>query len=231
MGTRLTHVAMDIETTGFEANDRVTTVGFALPLGCRVLVNGASGTPDSTRLESRLGERFDTTLDLSVHVDEAALLEVAGRFLEQRVAPADYLVVAYNGERYNGGFDLPFLRTRYARLSMAWPFDGIPYADLLPLVRNRFNSTVDGEPRDDLCGAYETLIGGELSAQDPFSDSRQAVEAFETGEFEPLVAHNVADVRRTRALSRLLQRFCGTSEFSLKSLTPTSRDPSLSDPD
>jgi hypothetical protein len=40
----------------------------------------------------------------------------------------------------------------------------------------------------------------------------------------------VADIRRTRALSSLAQRFCGTSAFSLKSLTPASRDPSLSEP-
>jgi hypothetical protein len=221
---------MDIETTGFDADDRVTIVGFALPLGCRVFVNAAPGRPDCSRLESRLGDRFDTTLDVTGHDDEAELLEAVAAFLDAAVAPEAYLLVAYNGDRFAGGFDLPFLRTRYARHSMAWPFDGIPYADLLPLVRKRFNSAVDGEAQNDLVGAYDALVGGGASETDPFADSAEAVSAFETGEFESLVAHNVADIRRTRALSSLAQRFCGKSEFSLKSLTPASRDPSLSDP-
>jgi hypothetical protein len=160
MGTRLTPVAVDIETTGFDADDRVTVVGFALPLGCRVLVNRAAGPLDSSRLESRLGERFGATLEVTGHADEAALLEAVAAFLEASVAPRAYLLVALA----------------------------------------------------------------------PFADSAEAVSAFRAGDFESLVAHNVADIRRTRALSSLAQRFCGTSAFSLKSLTPASRGPSLSGP-
>jgi hypothetical protein len=33
--------------------------------------------------------------------------------------------------------------------------------------------------------------------------------------------HNVADVLRTRALGRVAERYCSTSEFKVKSLTPT----------
>lgn len=231
MATRLTHVAFDIETTGLDAEDRVTVAGFALPLGCRVFVNASAGPLDSSRVESHLDDRLDTTIELSDHPGEGPLLDSVGTFLAERVAPREYLLVAYNGDRFAGGFDLPFLRTRYASHSLQWPFDGIPFADLMPIISNRFNSTVDGEARNDLVGAYETLIGGDHSSVDPFVESAEAVRAFEAGEFEPLVAHNVADIRRTQALSSLAQRFCGTSEFSLKSLTPASRDPSLSDPE
>ncbi|WP_336003381.1 hypothetical protein [Halorientalis halophila] len=230
MGTRLTHVPFDIETSGFETDAAVSVVGFSLPLGCRVFLNADGHPADADRLESRLSETFETAVQVRVHPDERALLEAVAAFLGEAVAPREYLLVAYNGERFNGGFDLPFLRTRYALLGLQWPFDDVPYADVLPLIRKRFNTTADGEDRNDLVTAYDTLVGNGLTAADPFDDSGEAVAAFEAGEFEPLLAHNVADVLRTGALASLAERFCGKSEFDLKSLTPSARDPALTDP-
>lgn len=230
MGTRLTHVPFDIETTGFETSASVTSVGFSLPLGCRVFVNTGEHEIGAENVERRLQERFETHVDLRVHASEIACLEAVATFLEETVAPREYLLVAYNGERFKGGFDLPFLRTRYALQTLPWPFDGIPYADILPLVQNRFNTTsADGE-QNDLVTAYETLVGGDLSSLDPFEESSEAVEAFERGQFESLLAHNVADVRRTAELASLAEQYCGKSEFKLKSLTPSVRDPSLTSP-
>ena len=227
MGTRLTHVSFDIETTGFETTSRVTVIGFGMPLGCRIFLNTGTRQVDEKGLERRLASSFRTEIDLCCHRSEAAVLSAVGTFLETSVAPREYLLVAYNGERYNGGFDLPFLRTRYALQQQEWPFDGIPYADLLPLVRRRFNTTASGDERNDLESAYETLIGGQLTDRDPFSESSEAVDAFDAGDFESLLAHNVADVLRTKALSSLAERYCGKSEFKLKSLTPSVRDPAL----
>lgn len=228
MGTRLTHVPFDIETSGFETAARVTVVGLELPLGSRVFLNADGRTVRQTELETGLCEQFDTEVRLSAHESEYELLTAVSEFVGETVAPREYLLVAYNGERFNGGFDLPFLRTRYSQHDLAWPFDGLPYADILPLVRNRFNTTVGSEERNDLVSAYETLIGGWLGDEDPFEESREAVAAFEAGEFEPLVAHNLADVLRTGALAALAEQYCGKSEFDLKSLTPSARDPSLS---
>lgn len=173
MGTRLTHIPFDIETTGFETSACVTVVGFALPLGCRVLLNTANRSVTARDLEPRLSTTFETEIKLSVHPREPALLEAMGAFLDENVAPRDYLLVGYNGERFNGGFDLPLLRTRYALQNVEWPFDGIPYADILPLIQDRFNTTADGEERNDLVNAYETLIGGDLSTADPFTESEK----------------------------------------------------------
>lgn len=230
MATRLTPVAFDIETAGLETSACVTVVGFELPLGCRVLLHAPAASVDEAALESTLAERFETELKLSVHPGGRALLEAVGAFLEASVAPREYLLVAYNGERFNGGFDLPFLRTRYALQDLAWPFDGIPYADVMPLIQHRFNTTTDGEAQNDLVTAYDTLVGDELSALDPFTESSEAIGAFQSGAYEALLAHNISDVRRTRALALLAQRYCGKSEFSLKSLTPSSRDPALAPP-
>lgn len=231
MGTRLTHVPFDIETTGLETSARVTSVGFSLPLGCRVFLNTGEHEFGCEDAELWLRERFETHVDLSVHASETACLEAVATFLEEKVAPREYLLVAYNGERFKGGFDLPFLRTRYVLQTLPWPFDGIPYADILPLVQNRFNTTSAGGEQNDLVTAYETLVGGDLSALDPFEESSEAVEAFERRQFESLLAHNVADVRRTAELASLAERYCGKSEFKLKSLTPSARDPSLTSPE
>lgn len=228
MGTRLTHIPFDIETTGFAATASVSVVGFALPLGCQVFVNTADTAVQAERLERRVGARFETEIKLSTHHSEQALLEGIAEFLDNRIADREYLLVAYNGERFRGGFDLPFLRTRYLQNGLQWPFDSIPYADLLPIIKDRFNTTADGDEQNDLVGAYDVLVGGPLTNCDPFVESSEAVAAFEAGEFEALVAHNVADILRTGELASVAEQYCGTSDFDLKSLTPSCRDPNLS---
>ncbi|MFB6311992.1 MAG: hypothetical protein ABEH64_12530 [Salinirussus sp.] len=227
MGTLLTPVAFDIETTGFAVDARVTTVGIGLPLGCRVFLEVGERRVDPEPLAENLEDRFDMCVNLSTHAGETALLSAVGTFLEETVAPRDYLVMAYNGEHWSGGFDLPFLRTRYARHNQEWPFDDVPYADLMPLIADRFNTTVDDTECLDLEGVYDALIDGSLSAADPFETSEQAVDAHDTGEFATLLAHNIADVQRTRALAKLAQRYCSRGDFDVKSLTPATRDPTL----
>ncbi len=227
MATRLTPIAFDIETTGFESDATVTVVGLVLPLGCRVFLNANDRPVELKRLERELEAEFETTVRLSSHQSERALLEAFAAFVEESVSSRDYMLVAYNGELYRGGFDLPFLRTRYALQRLPWPFDDVPYADLLPIFSHRFNTTMADEQLNDLGGVYETLLGDGLTELDPFEESGEAVEAFEQGDFQSLLAHNVADILRTDALAELAQRYCGKSEFSLKSLTPTSRDPAL----
>ena len=227
MGKRLRHIPFDIETSGFTLDAQVTVIGVSLPLGCRMFLNTAGRSVSVTSLETRLADQFEEEIQLTIHDSEADLLDAFGEFLGDTVANREYLLVAYNGERFNGGFDLPFLRTRYATHQQDWPFDGIPYADLLPLIQDRFNTTTADDAQNDLVGAYESLIGGPYTAEDPFADSGEAVTAFETGEFEALLAHNIADVLRTKALASLAKPYCGKSDFSLKSLTPVCRDPAL----
>jgi hypothetical protein len=219
----LEFVAVDIETTGFAATDTVTVVGFAVPMGVRVFCR-TDDRPVSD-LEATVTDRVDQPVQLSTHASERALLEAVGVFTAERLYDDDVLLVAFNGERWRAGFDLPFLRTRLALTDVAWPFREVPYADLLPVVTHRFNTQrSDGDARTDLVGVYELLCGGDADAVDPFTDSSAAVEAFEDGRFAPLVLHNIADVLRTQELGRLAQRYCSKSDFNLKSLTPTRAD-------
>lgn len=215
----LEQVAFDIETTGFDVTDEVTVIGFAVPMGVRVMVQtDGRSAPD---VESTVENATETLVNVSTHPSERAVLASVADFVEQRLNDEEILLVAYNGELWNGGFDLPFLRTRYAQLDVAWPFEDVPYADLLPLVSDRFNTTVDGEEYGDLATAYELLSDGDYGDLDPFEESAEAVTAFEDGRFADLVLHNVSDVLRTRAIGQITERYCAKSEFQVKSLTPT----------
>jgi hypothetical protein len=215
----LEQIAFDIETTGFNTDDVVTTVGFAMPMGVRVFAQ-TDGRP-AEGVAVAVDEATEQLVNVSMHPSEQALLAAVSDFVGERVCGSDVLLVAYNGEQWNGGFDLPFLRTRYAQLDMAWPFVDLPYADVMPLVTDRFNTTVDGDEHSGLVTAYEVLCDGSLNELDPFADSKEAVAAFADGRFDVLVLHNVADVLRTRALGRVAERYCSKSEFRVKSLTPT----------
>lgn len=217
----LEQVAFDIETTGLDTGDKVTTVGFAVPMGVRVFVRTGDAGVDVGEIEASVRERASEHVVVSIHESEAAVLRAVGSFADERLRGEDVLLVAYNGERWRDGFDLPFLRTRSAVTGVEWPFRGVPFADVMPVVTRRFNTTVDGDDHSQLAAVYETLCDGGLNAVDPFAESSEAVTAFADGRVTDVVLHNVVDVLRTRRLGRLAERYCAKSEFNVKSLTPT----------
>lgn len=222
--TALELVSFDLETTGFTVSDEVTVVGFAVPMGVRVFTQSA-GSVGEGEIEAGVQEHVDELVKVSVHASEQEMFEQVASFSADRLQTNDVLLIAYNGERWKGGFDLPFLRTRLSRTGVEWVFQDIPYADVMPVVTDRFNTTLaDENTVQDLVGIYETLLSGTYGEFDPFDDSREAVTAFEQGRITELVRHNVADVLRTRALGRLAQQYCSKSDFQLKSLTATIDD-------
>jgi len=212
--TDLKTVAFDIETTGFATTDRLTVVGFDAAISSRVFLNTGDG-PSPSNLEQHLNVKLKTPVTVSVHDSESALLEAMTAFVDATLADQEFKLVAYNGDTWNGGFDLPFLRTRLTTHNLGWPFAELPYVEVLDVFESRFNTT-----EDTLDGVYEELIGAGLSDVDPFTDSAEAVTAWESGAFEQLILHNVADIRRTRALMELAERYCSKSDFSMKSLDP-----------
>ncbi|MFA1612556.1 ribonuclease H-like domain-containing protein [Halobellus rubicundus] len=212
--TELMTIAFDIETTGFETEDELTVIGFDSAVASRVFLNTGGTTPPES-LAERLNETFQAPVQLSLHDSEQDLLTDLATFVTATLRQRDAKLVAYNGERWNGGFDLPFLRTRHCRHGLEWPFGALPYVDVMDVFETRFNTS-----NDSLSGVCEELLGAGLNELDPFSDSREAVSAWADGRFEPLVVHNVADIRRTRALMALAERYCSKSDFSMKSLDP-----------
>jgi uncharacterized protein YprB with RNaseH-like and TPR domain len=211
--TELTTIAFDIETTGFQADDELTVVGFDSAVSSRVFLH--TGTTSEAGLADRLNDALQTPVQLSLHDSEQELLNELATFVTSTLTQRDAKLVAYNGERWNGGFDLPFLRTRLCTHGLEWPFGTLPYVDVMDVFETRFNTS-----EDTLSGVYEELIGAGLNDLDPFTDSSEAVTAWEEGAYEPLIIHNVADIRRTRALMELAERYCSKSDFSMKSLEP-----------
>ena len=212
--TNLETIAFDIETTGFQTTDQVTVIGFDAEISSRVFLN-VDDRGDPRTLEDRIHDEMSPPVVLSIHENEAALLEAMTEFVESNLTTQEIKLVAYNGETWKGGFDLPFVRTRLNAHDFEWPFHGLPYIDLMDVFESRFNTT-----ETSLTAVYEELVGEDLSNLDPFDDSGEAVDSWENGDFEPVVRHNVADIRRTRALMDVAERYCSKSDFSMKSLDP-----------
>jgi len=221
----LTQIAFDIETTGFEITDEVTAIGFMLPLGARIFCQTA-GRDDVDDIDVEAAVRSESSKHtvVSLHPTETDLIRAVDGFCCDRLKDEDVVLVAYNGESWSGGFDLPFLRTRLSRIGEPWPFVNVAYTDLLPIVEKQFNTTAADAEQNTLAHAYRALVDGDDSEIDPFVDSSEAVRAFEEGDFTDLCLHNLADICRTAAIGTVAESYCSRSDFTLKSLSPTRGD-------
>lgn len=212
--SNLEPIAFDIETSGFESDAVITVAGFAHHLGESLILNTNGRTNiDRQSLVTTLDTESNGTVQLDVVADEQALLEAVATFVTQQLDGDTHYLTAFNGETWSGGFDLPFCRTRVLRHGMEWPFGDIAYADMMQIV-DRF----DTNDHSDLVGVYDALLDEDTC--DPFTDSAEAVTAFENGEWLPLLKHNLADIQRTRELAELAGRFIPKSDFKMKNLEP-----------
>lgn len=97
----LEQVAFDIETTGFGVDDEVTVVGFAVPMGVQVFVQ--TGNRPARELQATVQEQVPVHVDVSTYECEQSVLAAVTEFVAERCSGSDVLLVAYNGERWNGG--------------------------------------------------------------------------------------------------------------------------------
>ncbi len=206
-------IAFDIETSGLDNNAEITVAGFAHNLGESLILNTAGQTADRKALVTTLDQASAGTVQLKLADDERALLEAVATFATHQLDGDRHYLTAFNGETWNGGFDLPFCRTRFLQHGMDWPFGDVAYADMMQIV-DRF----DTNDKRNLVGVYDVLVGDETC--DPFEDSAAAVDAFEAADWLPLLKHNLADIQRTRELADLAGRFVPKSDFSMKNLEP-----------
>ena len=215
--SQLTPVAFDIETSGFDTDAVITVAGFAHGLGESLILNTGGHTAiDRNALVTSLDEDSSGTVQLEIVDGEEALLEAVSSFVTDQLDGDMHYLTAFNGETWSGGFDLPFCRTRFVHHGLRWPFGDLAYADMIQLV-DRFNT----HDHSDLVGVFDVLVGEETC--DPFDDSAEAVDAFETGEWLSLCQHNLADIQRTRKLAELAGQFVARSDFQMKNLQPPRR--------
>lgn len=209
----LTPVAYDIETSGLSETDVITVAGLAFELGEWLVLNTGGRDADADRLAADLETRSGSTVQVRVVADEAALLAALNDCVADRMDADRHYVCAHNGEVWGGGFDMPVTRTACVRCECEWPFGEFAYSDTMDMV-DRF----DTGDSNDLVSAHEMLIGD--AHCDPFDDSESAVAAFEREDWTDLLAHNLADIRRTRDLALLAEQFVPKSDFNMKSLAP-----------
>lgn len=209
----LAPIAFDIETSGLEPGAVLTVAGLAFELGEVILLNTADRPADTDELEARLNPHSAGHVQIRTCEDEHSLLTTLAEMSTEHINTDAHYLTAFHGETWNGGFDLPFVRTACVARGVPWPFPDMAYDDMLDIV-DRFET----DDRRDLVGVYDHLIGEETC--DPFADSEEAVEAFENGEWEPLLLHNLADIQRTRELAVLAGEYVPKSDFRMKNLSP-----------
>lgn len=206
-------VAFDIETTGLDSCARITVAGLASDAGAWLLLNTNGREACAATLETALGRCRPTNIRVAVSHDEASLLESLNRIVDGAIDGDHQYLTAYNGELWRGGFDLPVLRRACIRQHVDWPFTDLAYADLRVVLER-----IATEDATGLDTVYDALVGGHHG--DPFSDSADAVEAFEAGAWEPLLRHNLADIDRTLELAVLVGKYVPRSDFRMKNLDP-----------
>ncbi|WP_318571228.1 hypothetical protein [Salinigranum marinum] len=209
----LSPIAFDIETSGLEPGSVITVAGLTTDMGSWLALNTTGREADAGRLATDVEHESDSNVRVSVYQSEQRLLAGLEDFATSTIDGDRHYLTAYNGERWRGGFDLPFLRRACVRQDAPWPFPDVAYSDTMDMVEG-----FDTGDASDLVGVYDDLIGGDDC--DPFDDSASAVTTHENGNWVPLLCHNLADTQRTRELAVLAGRYIPKSGFKMKNLSP-----------
>lgn len=149
----LSPLASDIETSGLGPGSVITVAGIATEMGSWLALNTTGREADASRLTTAVEHESGLNVRLAVYHDESDLMEGLAAFAADRIDGDRHYLIAYNGERWRGGFDLPFLRSACVRQDVEWPFPDIAYADTMDMVEGFDTGDVN-----DLVGVYEVLI-------------------------------------------------------------------------
>jgi uncharacterized protein YprB with RNaseH-like and TPR domain len=201
------NIAIDIETQGFDAANgaEITVVGFFpsspkdTPLSL-VNVGQDVDTISKQDMKSYLADCEIEDLRIILCDSEEVLLDTALRVIITKLG-SNQRLVGYNAEKWTGGFDLPFLRTRFMKNNnIDWFFDGVYYCDIIHEVTTLFNTThtSEGEESNDLDTVHELLCKDSIT--DPFETSEEAVSEYAKGNYGSVIHHCHSDVQRTLEL-------------------------------
>ena len=236
------HVAWDIETTGFAWNDEITVSGFWFPAGHADLILNTNATHvDTDRIEEEL-QTVSGGVPLTVVAadNETELLTSTAQVLFEKFDREYNRLIAFNAEVWKGGFDLPFVRTRCFKNGVNWIFDGIQFVDLWDALKKRINTTHTAYGGsisvNSLTGAHKILFSKPEVPDsvlpdneedyswyreyeyDPFNSSGSAASRYRTEDYLPVLQHNLADVHRTWEIGELIREFVSAKDFNTKKL-------------
>jgi hypothetical protein len=233
------HVAWDIETTGFNWDDEITVSGFWFPAGhATLLLNAKANTAEADDYEERL-EAIRDGLSVRVHVCEGEhdLLRTMHDVVFDQFDPNYNRLIAFNADSWQGGFDLPFLRTRCLAHDYPWIFEDMQFADLWEPIKKRINTTnTEFDATTDinsLTGSHAILFNNHTAAalgdspdypayrehpHDPFTHAISAVYNYQHARYLPVLKHNLADVHRTWELGELIRQYVSPKDITTKKL-------------
>lgn len=195
------YVAVDIETTGFLASDNLTTLTLNHAGQMVVFAQTPNGdTEYLANLETPLAAHTDENVTVKAASDENELLEAVREYALTNFRD-DTILCAYNGELWNGGFDLAFLRTACDRHDVEFVFKDFPYTDVQEVFKKkgRFNTevpSISGGYKDDL------VAFAEMHGLDSDGKKDDLLERIEDAEPTPgmvrewAVEHNDGEVPR-----------------------------------
>ena len=145
----LTFIPFDIETTGFRADDVTTTLTLEHDGEYHAWLNTAGRDTTVGDLRETVREESDLPVTVYAAKDEEGLLSSVRSYMEDNIPVGKTVLVAYNGEKWKGGFDLKFLRTRCVKLGVTFPFKDYHYADAIEVFsdKDRFNTIRPGVPQ------------------------------------------------------------------------------------
>lgn len=234
------NVAWDIETTGLAWSDEITVSGFWFPKGhATLIVNTGVHEINSEVTEQTLTEYCSAAVEIRSVESEAGLLTALRRLVFDRFDHDYNRLIAFHADAWNGGFDLPFTRTRCVRNGIEWVFSDVVFCDLYEPVKKRFNTSYTAygatESINSLDGTTATLLDDnpniphllELNTDyqsyhdapyDPFANSKMAAVAYDQGDLLAVCQHNLADIQRTWELGELARSFIPTRDLPEKKL-------------
>lgn len=139
-----TIVPFDIETTGFSIDDKITTITIYIDGKYGVFVNKQDkDIIKEDDMEDNIKENSEIeNIEMFYKESEEEVLKGFSSVIEDNISTYDYYLVAYNGERWKGGFDLSFIRTAAQKYDINSVFNGRYYIDLYPIFSKERINTV-----------------------------------------------------------------------------------------
>ncbi|MFB6187654.1 MAG: hypothetical protein ABEI86_12420, partial [Halobacteriaceae archaeon] len=104
-------------------------------LGEILILNTGNRDADQDYLSRSLTQHSDgERAELRVVETEPELLDTLRQVAHEQLDDDTHYLTAYHGETWNGGFDLPFVRTACVTHDVEWPFANLAYAHMLDVI-------------------------------------------------------------------------------------------------
>lgn len=148
------NISMDIETEGFAGGngDQITVIGLhpdnktydetnedEYKDPTIMLVNIKDKDVSQETIINNL-EQYGVDTKIKFFTSEFDLLDTGLRAVVNKLTKDHHRLYGYNAETWGGGFDIPFIRTRFIKNDIEWFLDGIYFVDFLNEIRKHINT-------------------------------------------------------------------------------------------